>query len=41
MEYAKMYGSLILSAVLFSTLLTLLFKLRDFMLSWQRGVIKW
>ena len=41
MEYAKMYGSLMLSALLFSTLLTLLFKLRDSMLAWQKGVIKW
>lgn len=41
MEYAHMYGGLLLSAVLFTTLLTLLFKLRDRALSWQKGVIKW
>jgi NitT/TauT family transport system permease protein len=41
MEYAKVYGALILSAVFFSTLMTLLFKLRDWVLQWQKGVIKW
>jgi len=41
MEYAKVYGTLILSAVFFSTLMTLLFKLRDRVLKWQKGVIKW
>lgn len=41
MEYAKMYAALVLSAVFFSTLMTLLFKLRDHVLRWQRGVIKW
>ena len=41
MEYAKFYATLILSAVFFSTILTLLFKLRDWVLAWQKGVIKW
>jgi NitT/TauT family transport system permease protein len=41
MEYAKVYAMLILSAVFFSTLMTLLFKLRDRVLNWQKGVIKW
>lgn len=41
MEYGKMYGALILCAVFFSTLMTLLFKLRDRVLKWQKGVIKW
>jgi NitT/TauT family transport system permease protein len=41
MEYAHMYGGLLLSAVFFTTLLTLLFKLRDWVLVWQKGVIKW
>jgi NitT/TauT family transport system permease protein len=40
-EYAKVYASLIIMAVFFSTLMTLLFKLRDFVLKWQKGVIKW
>jgi NitT/TauT family transport system permease protein len=41
MEYAKMYGALMVMAVLFSGLMTLLFKTRDWMLNWQKGVIKW
>jgi len=41
MEYAKMYGVLILSGVFFSTLMTLLFTVRDRVLKWQKGVIKW
>jgi NitT/TauT family transport system permease protein len=41
MEYGKMYGALILSAAFFSTLMTLLFKVRDRVLKWQKGVIKW
>src|SRR5262249_38300395 len=41
MDYAKVYGSLIVTAVFFSTLMTLLFVLRDRVLRWQKGVIKW
>ena len=41
MEYAKMYGVLVLSGVFFSTLMTLLFTVRDRVLKWQKGVIKW
>jgi NitT/TauT family transport system permease protein len=41
MEFAKVYATLIISAVFFSTLMTLLFKVRDSVLSWQKGVIKW
>lgn len=41
MEYAKVYGALIISAVFFSTLMTILFKIRDRVLRWQKGVIKW
>ena len=41
MEYWKMYGALLLSAVFFSTLMTLLFKVRDYVLRWQKGVVKW
>jgi NitT/TauT family transport system permease protein len=41
MEYASMYAALIVMAVLFSGLMTLLFKVRDGMLRWQQGVIKW
>jgi NitT/TauT family transport system permease protein len=41
MEYAKVYGALIISAAFFSTLMTMLFKVRDWVLRWQKGVIKW
>jgi NitT/TauT family transport system permease protein len=40
-DYAKVYGSLVIMAVFFSTLMTLLFKVRDRVLKWQKGVIKW
>jgi NitT/TauT family transport system permease protein len=41
LEYAKVYGALIVTAAFFSTLMTLLFKVRDRVLRWQQGVIKW
>ena len=40
-EYAKVYGALIIIAAFFSSIMTLLFKLRDRVLVWQKGVIKW
>ena len=40
-DYRKVYAALILMAVYFSTIMTLLFKLRDWVLVWQKGVIKW
>ena len=40
-DYAKVYAALIIMAVYFSTIMTLLFKLRDVVLVWQKGVIKW
>lgn len=40
-EYAKVYGALILMAVFFSGLMTLLFKVRDRVLGWQQGLIRW
>jgi NitT/TauT family transport system permease protein len=40
-EYSKVYGALIIIAAFFSTIMTLLFKLRDRVLVWQKGVIKW
>jgi NitT/TauT family transport system permease protein len=40
-EYDMIYASLIVTAVFFSTVMTLLFKLRDKVLFWQKGVIKW
>ncbi|WP_265445476.1 ABC transporter permease [Acetivibrio straminisolvens] len=40
-ELHKVYASLILMAVMFSSLLTLLFKFKDRVLIWQKGLIKW
>jgi len=40
-EYGKVYGALIIMAAFFSTIMTLLFKVRDRVLVWQKGVIKW
>jgi NitT/TauT family transport system permease protein len=36
-----MYGALILMALLFSGIISLLFLLRDRVLSWQKGIVKW
>jgi NitT/TauT family transport system permease protein len=41
MEYSKIYASLIITALFFSIIMTLLFKVRDRVLVWQKGVIKW
>ena len=40
-EYGKVYAALIIMAAFFSTIMTVLFKVRDRVLVWQRGVIKW
>jgi NitT/TauT family transport system permease protein len=40
-EYGKVFAALIIMAGFFSTLMTLLFKLRDRVLVWQKGIIKW
>jgi NitT/TauT family transport system permease protein len=40
-EYAKVYAALVIMAAFFSTIMTLLFKLRDRVLVWQKGIIKW
>lgn len=40
-EYGKVYAALIIMAAFFSTIMTLLFKVRDRVLVWQKGVIKW
>ncbi len=40
-EYYKVYAALLLSAVLFSSIITLLFTVRDRVLVWQRGLLKW
>jgi len=40
-DYSKVYASLVIMAVFFSTIMTLLFKVRDRVLKWQKGVIRW
>jgi NitT/TauT family transport system permease protein len=40
-EYGKVFAALIIMAAFFSTIMTLLFKFRDRVLVWQKGVIKW
>ncbi len=40
-EYGKVFAALIIMAAFFSTIMTLLFKVRDRVLVWQKGVIKW
>lgn len=40
-EYGKVYAAIVIMAVFFSTIMTILFKLRDKVLVWQKGVIKW
>lgn len=41
MEYYKVLAALVIMSVFFSTLMTALFKLRDRVLRWQQGLIKW
>jgi NitT/TauT family transport system permease protein len=40
-EYGKVFAALVIMAVFFSTIMTVLFKVRDRVLAWQKGVIKW
>lgn len=40
-EYGKVYAALVIMAAFFSTIMTALFKLRDRVLVWQKGTIKW
>jgi NitT/TauT family transport system permease protein len=40
-EYGKVFAALVIMAAFFSTIMTLLFKLRDRVLVWQKGIIKW
>ena len=40
-EYYKIYAALAIMAVLFSAVITLLFKARDRFLAWQKGLIRW
>ena len=40
-EYGKVYAALFIMAAFFSTIMTVLFKVRDHTLEWQKGIIKW
>src|SRR5712692_7076901 len=40
-EYGKVFAALIIMAAFFSTIMTVLFKVRDRVLFWQKGIIKW
>jgi NitT/TauT family transport system permease protein len=39
--YANMYSALLVMALMCSALITLLFKVRDRLLSWQKGLVRW
>jgi NitT/TauT family transport system permease protein len=39
--YANMYAALLIMALIFSGLITLLFRLRDRLLAWQKGMVRW
>lgn len=39
--YANMYAALLVMALMCSALMTLLFRLRDRLLSWQKGLLRW
>lgn len=39
--YANMYAALLIMAVLCSGLITLLFRVRDRLLAWQKGLVRW
>ena len=41
LEYANVYAALVIMSVFFSGLMTLLFLVRDRVLNWQKGVIRW
>jgi NitT/TauT family transport system permease protein len=40
-EYGKVYAALFIMSVFFSTIMTALFKMRDRVLVWQKGMIRW
>jgi NitT/TauT family transport system permease protein len=40
-DYTKVFAALIIMAAFFSTIMTILFKVRDRVLVWQKGTIKW
>jgi NitT/TauT family transport system permease protein len=39
--YSNMYAALLIMALIFSGLITLLFRLRDRLLAWQKGLVRW
>jgi NitT/TauT family transport system permease protein len=39
--YANMYAALLIMALVFSGLITLLFRVRDRLLAWQKGLVRW
>ena len=39
--YANMYADLFIMALMCSTMITLLFRLRDHLLAWQKGLVQW
>lgn len=41
LEYANVYAALVIMSLFFSGLMTILFLIRDRVLSWQKGVIRW
>jgi NitT/TauT family transport system permease protein len=41
LSYANVYAGLIVIAVTFSLIITVMFRIRDRVLGWQKGVIKW
>lgn len=40
-EYSRVFAALLIMSAFFSTIMTLLFVVRDRILVWQKGVIKW
>jgi NitT/TauT family transport system permease protein len=40
-EYGKVFAALVVMAVFFSTIMSMLFKVRDRVLVWQKGAIRW
>ena len=40
-EYSRVFAALLIMSAFFSTIMTLLFFIRDHVLVWQKGVIKW
>jgi NitT/TauT family transport system permease protein len=40
-EYGKVFAALVIMAAFFSTIMTLLFRIRDRLLVWQKGMIRW